>query len=94
MFKKAKTLIAAFVILSFLGGAVPARALDRDRDDDRRCEQRIRNAERRLHDAERRHGEHSRQARARRHDLEEARERCHRGDRDHDRDHDYDHDRR
>ena len=30
MFKKAKTLIAAFVILSFLGGAVPARALDRD----------------------------------------------------------------
>ena len=90
MFKKVKTLIAAFVILSFLGGAVPARAIDRD--DDRKCEQRIRNAERRLHDAERKHGEHSRQARARRHDLEEARERCHRGDRD--RDHDHDHDRR
>ena len=91
MFKKAKTLVAAFVILSFLGGAVPVRAIDRD--DDRKCEQRIRNAERRLHDAERRHGEHSRQARARRHDLEEARERCHR-DRDRDRDHDHDHDRR
>ncbi len=29
MFKKAKTLIAAFVILSFLGGVVPARAVDR-----------------------------------------------------------------
>jgi len=88
MLKKAKTLFAAFVIMSFLGGVVPARALDRD--DDRKCEQRIRNAERKLHDAERKHGEHSRQAQARRHDLEEARERCHHGDRDHDRDHDHD----
>lgn len=87
MFKKAKTLIAAFVILSFLGGTIPARAFDRD--DDRKCEERIRNAERKLHDAERKHGEHSRQAQARRHDLEEARERCHHGDRD--RDHDHDH---
>ena len=84
MLKKAKTLIAAFVICSFLAGAVPARALDHDND--RKCEQRIRNAERRLRDAERKHGGHSRQARARRHDLEEARERCHRGDRDHDHD--------
>ena len=90
MFKKVKILIAAFVILSFLGGTIPARALDRD--DDRKCEQRIRNAERKLHDAERKHGEHSRQAQARRHDLEEARERCHHGERDHD--HDHDHDRR
>lgn len=90
MFKKAKTLIAAFVILSFLGGAVPARAMDRDHDDDRRCEQQIRNAERRLHDAERKHGEHSRQAQSRRRDLENVRARCHRGDRDHDRDHDHD----
>ena len=90
MLKKAKTLVAAFVICSFLGGVVPARALDRDHDNDRRCEQQIRNAERRLHDAERKHGQHSRQARARRHDLEEARERCHRGDRDRDRDHDRD----
>ncbi|MGZ7084502.1 MAG: hypothetical protein ACXVIO_15010, partial [Candidatus Angelobacter sp.] len=71
MFKKAKTLIAAFVILSFLGGAVSARALDRD--DDRKCEQRIRNAERKLHDAERKHGEHSRQAQSRRRDLENVR---------------------
>lgn len=86
MLKKAKTLIAAFVICSFLGGVVPARALDRDHD--RKCEQRIRNAERRLRDAERRHGAHSRQAQSRRHDLEEARERCRRGDRDRDHDHD------
>ena len=87
MFKKAKTLMAAVVILSFLSGAVPARALDRDRDDDRRCEQQIRNAERKLQDAERKHGEHSRQAQSRRRDLQNARARCHR-DRDHDRDHD------
>lgn len=86
MLTKARILIAALVICSFLGGAVPGRALDRDHD--RKCEQRIRNAERRLRDAERRHGAHSRQAQARRHDLEEARERCHRGDRDHDHDHD------
>ena len=89
MFKKARTLIAALVICSFLGGVFPARALARDHDNDRKCEQRIRNAERRLRDAERKHGDHSRQARARRHGLEEARERCHRGDRD--RDHDHDH---
>ena len=92
MLKRVKTLIAAFVILSFLSGAVPARALDRDHDNDRKCEQQIRKAEAKLHDAERKHGEHSRQAQARRHDLEEARERCHHGDRDHD--HDHDHDRR
>ena len=85
MLKKARTLIAALIMLSFVGGTIPARAIDRD--DDRRCEQRIRDAERKLHDAERKHGERSRQAEKRRHDLEEARERCHR--RDHD-----DHDRR
>jgi hypothetical protein len=81
MLNKAKTLIAAFVILSFLGGAVPVRAIDRD--DDRKCEDRIRTAERKLHDAERKHGEHSRQAESRRRDLENARAKCHR-DRDHD----------
>ena len=91
MLTKARTLIAALVVFSFLGGAVPAPALVRDHDNDRKCEQRIRNAERRLHNAERKHGEHSRQARARRHDLEEARERCRRRDRDHDRDRDRGH---
>ena len=86
MFNKIRTLIAALVVFAFLGGAVPTQALDRDHDNDRKCEQRIRNAERRLRDAERRHGARSRQAQARRHDLEEARERCHRRDRDHDHD--------
>ena len=89
MFKKAKTLMAAFVIMSFLGGVVPVRAMDRDHDDDRRCEQQIRKAEAKLHNAERKHGEHSRQAESRRRDLENVRARCHR-----DRDHDHDHDRR
>jgi len=92
MLKKARTLIAALVICSFLGGAVPAQALDRDHDNDndRKCEQQIRNAENRLRDAERKHGEHSRQAQNRRRDLENARARCHhRGDRDHDHDRDH-----
>jgi hypothetical protein len=86
MLQKAKALIAASVVSLFLAGTVPVQALDRDHDNDRKCEQRIRNAERRLRNAERKHGEHSRQAQARRHDLEEARERCHRRDRDHDHD--------
>jgi hypothetical protein len=88
MLKNIKTLIAALVLTWFLAGAVPAQAFgDHDRDRDRRCEQRIRNAEEKLRYAERKHGEHSRQAQKRRHELEEARERCRRGD--HDRDHDY-----
>jgi hypothetical protein len=89
MLKKARTLIAALVVCSLLGIAAPAGALYRDHDNDRKCEQRIRNAERRLYDAERKHGSHSRQAQARRHDLEEARERCHHRDRDHDHDRDH-----
>ncbi|HEU4416380.1 MAG TPA: hypothetical protein VFT65_16445 [Candidatus Angelobacter sp.] len=77
MLQKGKALIAAAIVCVFIAGAVPARALDRDHDNDRRCEQRIRNAENNLHNAERKHGEHSRQAEKRRHELEEARERCH-----------------
>ena len=89
MLKKARTLIAALVVFSFLGWVAPAQALDRDHGNDRKCEQQIRNAENKLRDAERRHGEHSRQAQNRRRDLENARARCHRGDRDHDHDHDH-----
>jgi multidrug resistance efflux pump len=88
MFNKIKTLIAALVIFSFLGGAVPTQALDRDHDNDRRCEQQIHKAEANLQKAVRKHGERSRQAEQKRHQLEEARERCHR-DHDHDRDHDH-----
>lgn len=92
MLQKSKALMAAAMVTLFLAGTVPMQALDRDHDNDRRCEQRIRRAENNLHNAIRRHGEHSRQAEQRRHQLEEAREQCHHGDRD--RDHDRDHDRR
>jgi hypothetical protein len=66
--------------------ATPARADRDDRDD--RCRRDVHKAEERLEKAIRKHGEHSRQADARRHQLEEARERCHmRGeDREHGRD--------
>ena len=87
MLKKVKTLMAAFVILSFLGAAVPGLAMDRDD----KCERQVQKAEQKLRDAERKHGEHSRQAESRRRDLESARARCHHGDRDHDHDHDHDH---
>ena len=84
MFKKNTTWLALFMALCFLMGTIPARALDRD---DHRCEERIHKAEANLEKAIHKHGEHSRQAEKKRHDLEEARERCHH---DHDRDHDHD----
>jgi len=67
--------------------ALPAYA---DRDDrEEHCRRDVQRAEERLEKAVRKHGERSRQADDRRHQLEEVRERCHmRGDdRDHDRDH-------
>ena len=70
--------------------AMPAYADHDDRDD--RCRRDVHKAEERLERAIQKHGEHSRQAEDRRHQLEEVRERCHmRGD---DHDHDRDHDRR
>lgn len=85
IFAKIKLLVAALIVFGFAAGAVTARAVDRDD----RCEKQVRKAEQNLDKAVRKHGEHSRQAEQRRHDLEEARERCHH---DHDRDHDHDHD--
>ncbi len=76
-----RTLMAAILGLSLIGGVLPSQA--RDRDD--KCEQRVRKAELNLHKAVRRHGEHSRQAEQRRRQLQEARERC---GGNHDRDHD------
>jgi hypothetical protein len=46
----------------------------RDRDD--KCEERVHKAERNLQRAVEKHGEHSKQAEKKRHDVEEARERC------------------
>ena len=82
-FSRIRLLIAALVVFGFAAGTVPAGA--RDRDD--RCEKQVRKAEQDLDKAVRKHGEHSRQAEQKRHQLEEARERCHHGgDRDHDHD--------
>lgn len=79
-----KGLLFGALAVSLLGGlAIPARA-DRD-DHHERCERDVRKAERNLDNAIHKHGEHSRQAEKRRHELEEARERCHMGDHDHDR---------
>lgn len=56
----------------------------RDRDD--KCEERVHKAEHNLERDVQKHGEHSRQAEKRRHELDEARAKC---GHDHDRDHDH-----
>jgi hypothetical protein len=76
LFKKTKSkgMVVALMAAFFLtGSVVPVHAVDRDD----KCERNIRRAESNLHNAVRKHGEHSRQAEKRRHELEEARERCH-----------------
>lgn len=83
---KIKVAAAALIAFALIAGTVPVRGDDRDE----KCERRIHKAEENLEKAVHKHGEHSRQAEQRRHDLEEAREHCHH---DHDRDHDHDHDR-
>ena len=86
--KLSQTMGLALLSMALLGvAAVPARA---DGDDHRdggheRCDRSVHKAEQNLEKAVHRHGEHSRQAEQRRHQLEELRERCHMGDRDHDR---------
>jgi len=82
--KKTGILTALLGACLLLSGALPAQG--RDRDD--QCERKIHQAEERLNQAIRRHGEHSRQARDRHHQLEEQRERC---KREHERHHDRDH---
>ncbi len=76
---KATLLAAALGGFLLLGSAAPAQA--RDRDD--KCAQRIRQTEAQLQREIQRHGEYSRQAQKRRHELEKAREGC-RGDHDRD----------
>jgi hypothetical protein len=81
----AKTILCAMLAMSLLAGlATPARA---DRDD--KCRRDIQKAEENLDKAVHKHGEHSRQAEDRRHQLEAVRERCHARDHDHDRDPDH-----
>ncbi|HST78348.1 MAG TPA: hypothetical protein VLN58_07650 [Verrucomicrobiae bacterium] len=83
-FKNSAALIAGSMIV---GGSGALLAIDREHDRDRKCEEKIHKAEDNLQKAIRKHGEHSRQAEQKRHQLEETRERCHGGDHDHDHDH-------
>ena len=71
--------VPALGVLLLAGGA----ALTQASDNDRRCNQRIHKAEENLRKAVNRHGEQSRQAEKRRHELEEAQRSCG-GDHDHD----------
>jgi hypothetical protein len=87
-FRKSNWLAAALSVFMLLGCITPTLAFDKDRDD-RKCQKQMQKAEQNLQKAVRKHGEHSRQAEDRRRQLQEVRERCHRGDRDHDRDHDH-----
>ena len=84
MFQKARVFTAILALGMMVASGLPASAIDKDHDRDRKCEHNIRKAEAKLQEAIRKHGERSRQAEKRRHDLEETRERCHRGG-DHDR---------
>ena len=75
------TLISLVLSGCLLGGVVPLQA-DQRKD----CEKRIRKAEQNLDKEVRKHGEHSRQAEKRRHELEKTRENCQGFDHDRDRD--------
>lgn len=72
MLKTSRTLIAGLILSGFMGAVIPTtQAAAEDR-----CERRIHEAEAKLQDAIAKHGEHSRQAEKRRHDLEETRRHC------------------
>jgi len=68
MFRKTGLTAAMLLAMLAFGSAVPMYAS---------CEKDIRKAEHNLDKAVRKHGEHSRQAEERRHQLEEVRSRCH-----------------
>lgn len=67
--------VVALGVWLLAGGVAPAHAGDRDHD--RKCEKRIHKAEEKLRKEVERHGEQSRQAEQKRHELEEARRSCH-----------------
>jgi hypothetical protein len=77
--------VAALGVWLLAGGVAPAHADDRDHD--RKCEKRIHRAEEKLRKEVDRHGEHSRQAERKRHELEEARRSCHEERREEHREH-------
>ena len=69
--------VPALGVLLLAGGVARTQASDNDR----KCQQRVHRAEEKLRKEIDRHGEQSRQAEKRRHELEEARRSCG-GDRD------------
>lgn len=71
--------VALLAIAGLVGSSLPARAEDK-------CDRDIHKAEQKLQEAVDKHGEHSKQAEKRRHELEDVRHRC--GDH-HDMDHDH-----
>ena len=71
--------VALLVIVGLVGSSLPARA-------EGKCERDIHRAEDKLREAVEKHGEHSKQAEKRRHELEDVRRRC--GEH-HDMDHDH-----
>lgn len=72
--KTALSVIATVAVVMFLVALAAPRA--RADDDRAKCQHRIEKAEARLHEAVAKHGEHSDEARARRHDLVSEREAC------------------
>lgn len=62
--------IALLTLVGLVGSSLPARA-------ETRCERDIHRAEDNLRVAVEKHGEHSRQAEKRRHELDDVRHRCH-----------------
>jgi hypothetical protein len=75
--------VALLTIVGLVGSSLPARAEDK-------CERDIHRAEDKLREAVQKHGESSRQAEKRRHELEEVKRRCgDRRDEHHDMDHDH-----
>ena len=79
-----KTALVSLVLSACLFGSVGPLQADQRKD----CEKRIHKAEQNLDKEVRKHGEQSRQAEKRRHELEKTRENCRDFDRDHDRDRD------
>ncbi len=61
--------VGLLAMVGLVGSSMPARADDK-------CDRDIHKAEQRLRDAVDKHGEHSKQAEKRRHELEDARHRC------------------
>ncbi|HEY2393217.1 MAG TPA: hypothetical protein VGK22_18725 [Candidatus Angelobacter sp.] len=75
MLKKIRTIFAVLIMAGFAGAVIPTQAIAATAVEDH-CERKIHDAEARLQDAIAKHGEHSRQAEKRRHELEETRRHC------------------